>query len=100
MAHSEGEIHHFISEPEVVAYTFKKCFPHFANITLFFPLKQGFKPAVLVFQPLVYGLDIPVSAAAAHSECYQLLSFSALLESCEKIIFWGLVWGTPQPRAL
>lgn len=66
----------------------------------FFPFKQGFKPAVLVFQPLVYGYDIPVPAAAAHSECHQLLHFPTLLESCEEIIFLGLEWGPPPPRAL
>lgn len=66
----------------------------------FFPFKQGFEPAVLVFQPLVYGHDIPVPAAAAHRECHQLLLFPTLLEPCEEIIFLGLVRGPPQPRAL
>lgn len=79
---------------------FKKMFFSFGQHHSFFPLKQGFQPAVLVFQPLVYRHDIPVSAAAAHSECHQLLSFPALLESCEEIIFLGLVWGPPQPCAL
>lgn len=64
------------------------------------PLKQGFQPALLGLQPLVYGHDHPVSAAAAHSECHQLLSFPTLLESCEEIIFLGLVWGPPRSRAL
>ena len=87
MAHSEDEIDHFIFfEPEVVAYTLKICFSLCSNINSFFPLKQGFKPALLGFQPLVYGHDNPVSAAAAHSECHQLLSFPTLLESREEMI--------------
>ena len=32
MAHSEDEIHHFISEPEVVAYPLKKYFSLCSNI--------------------------------------------------------------------
>ena len=102
MAHSEDEIHHFIfSEPEVVAYPLKNIFlfvPTFPHPLS--PLKQGFQPALLGLQPLVYGHDHPVSAAAARSECHQLLSFPTLLESCEEIIFLGLVWGPPRSRAL
>ncbi|MBV95742.1 Mono [ADP-ribose] polymerase PARP16, partial [Eschrichtius robustus] len=64
----EDEIDHFIFfEPEVVAYTLKICFSLCSNVNSFFPLKQGFKPALLGFQPLVYGHDNPVSAAAAHN---------------------------------
>lgn len=101
MAHSQDEIHHFIFfEPEVVTYTLKKkCFSLLANVT-FFSLRQGFKPAVLVFQPLVYGHAIAVSAAAAYCECHQFLSFPTLLEPCKEIISLGLVWGPPQPCAL
>lgn len=66
----------------------------------FFSLQQGFEPALLVFQPLVPGHDVPLSAVAIHNECHQLLCFPTLLESCKEIIFLGLVWGPPQPCAL
>lgn len=101
MAQTEDEIHHFVFfEPDLLYTLKKKMFFSFCQHHSFFPLKQGFEPALLVFQPLVYRHDIPVSAAAAHSECHQLLCFPTLLESCKKIIFLGLVWGLPQLCAL
>lgn len=79
---------------------FEKMFFSLFQHHSFFPLTQGLKPALLGFQPLVYGHDIPVSAAAPHSECHQLLSFPTLLESREEIILLGLVSGPFQPCAL
>lgn len=67
--------------------TKKKCFSRVANSL--FPSGQGLTPALLVVQPLVHGHDVPVSAAAAHCECRQLLCFPTLLEPSE-----GMITGT------
>lgn len=54
----------------------------FPKLLTLFPSGQGL---TLVVQPLVHGHDVPVSAAAAHCECRQLLCFPALLEPSEGV---------------
>lgn len=64
-------------------HTLKTVFP---ELPTFSPSGQGLEPALLAVQPLVHGHDVPLSAAAAHCQCHQLLCLPTLLESREEMI--------------